>query len=451
MLTPIKQLKDKFSYYYLEFINSIGFYPAIISFCYLIAAILFLFIDNSGAGRFLTDHFSFLQLKDLNTAQIILSTLIGGIISLTVLSFSMVMIVLTQAANNLSPKLILGLISEKSHQFVLGNYLGSIIFFLTILISLRSLEIYTIPSLSVLFSIILGINCLALFVYFIHSISNSIQVTHITMEIFEQTRDMLKEQIRENSIDTTLNIEAPKENILKVKQTYYTKKSGFLQYVKFDHLVKLAKDNDMTIQMAGVIGNYYIEDTPLFYTSKTLGELDSDVVAKIYKQITFFYGETISNNYVYGFTQLMEVAVKAMSPGINDPGTAIVCVNYLTDLFIQKMKLNEKSYFKDEKGEIRLVVYPVEFNQLFHQCFSPIMQYGGKDIFVASSLLKAMETIARFDLGAQKHKTMLNEFAEGVLQILSQENITIPDKKYINAMLAYMNDSHSEYFNLDLI
>lgn len=182
-------LPRKITNTYRKMINSIGFYPSLLSVVFLIFSVITISIEYLPAIQNLKSLMSVVLVNSAENARTILSTLAGSIISLTVFSFSMVMIVLNSASASLSPRVVPGLITRKSHQIVLGFYLGSIIYSIIMLININKLDSgeTEIPALGVLFALVFGLICLGLFVFFIHSISRAIQVDNVLNGLFRQT------------------------------------------------------------------------------------------------------------------------------------------------------------------------------------------------------------------------------------------------------------------------
>ena len=144
---------------YREMINSIGFYPSVLSVGFLFFAIITMSVEYLAPVEQLKSFISVVLVDSAENARTILSTLAGSIISLTVFSFSMVMVVLNSASASLSPRVVPGLITRKSHQMVLGFYLGSIIYSIIMLININKLEggSTAIPSIGVLFALIFSV------------------------------------------------------------------------------------------------------------------------------------------------------------------------------------------------------------------------------------------------------------------------------------------------------
>ena len=119
---------------YRQVIDSIAFYPSLITFSFAVGAILIMWIEEYKVTTWMLENVSFLVVNNTNTARTLLSTFIGGLLSLTVFSFSMVMVALNQAAANFTPRLLPGIISNRRHQIVLGFYIGTILYCIVVLL-----------------------------------------------------------------------------------------------------------------------------------------------------------------------------------------------------------------------------------------------------------------------------------------------------------------------------
>jgi uncharacterized membrane protein len=417
---------------YNNITNSIAFYPVLITLLYLMLIFGMISLDHSAIAEVWIARFPWIAFKEMETGRTILSTLITGIISLIALSFSMVMVVLNQAISNYSPKVMVGLVSEKAHQFVLGNQLGAVIYFLILLFYLKDNETLRIPTFSISLSILLGIWAMILFVFFIHIISQSVQITNVIKHIHDQTLNSLKQLARK----TEQYCEPDTSQLAKLPYAYITDKPGFLQEVRIKHIVKVAIKHDMVIRLHGYLTNYIESRRPLFHSNvppETLSESDKNLV---YNSIIFYHKESVKANYAYGFTQLSEVAVKALSPGINDPGIARLCVQYLSDMFIELYYIKDKTVFTDAEGRIRLIIDKISFDELFNACITPIRQYGKKDLSIVRALLELIKVIGEQDKDEKRYQKILNQQAAF-------------DTKGINNLVEEMHSIKHNYFQLE--
>lgn len=163
--------------------DSIAFYPVAIAGLFALVAIAVLAIETHPAAKSLRDALP-AGLSDPDNARELLGTLITSIISLTVFSFSMVMVVLNGAASRLTPRVLPGLISDSRNRVILGIYLGSILYYLMMIAVVNKNEPDNLPTIGLLLGLLFGLLCLAMFVVFIRSVSQSIQVDWVLSQLY---------------------------------------------------------------------------------------------------------------------------------------------------------------------------------------------------------------------------------------------------------------------------
>jgi uncharacterized membrane protein len=285
---------------------------------------------------------------------------------------------------------------------------------------------------------------MVLFVYFIHTISRNIQITNIVKHIHDQTLIHLRKINRKNAHYTAPDT----KELAMLEHAYITDKPGFLQEVRVKKIVKVAAKYDMVIKLHGCLTNYIESRTPLFHANIAADKLAENDKKVIYSSIVFFHNESAKSNYVYGFTQLSEVAVKALSPGINDPGIARLCLQYLTDMFVELYHLKERCVFTDHTGKVRLIVNKINFPQLLNICITPIRQYGKKDLMIVKSLLELLKILALQDMQEMRYQHELNEQAKAILELCHEQEFPATDKQIIDAVVEDMTAQTNMYFHL---
>ena len=376
------QIKNYLISLYQTIVDSIAFIPSVISILAILLAILTLVAENYGATQYLQDAAPFLVIDNAGTARSMLSTLIGGLISLTVFSFSMVMILLNQASSNYSPRLLPALISNKRHQIVLGFYLGSIIYSILILIAIRTDGGGDqLPGFSVFIAIGLGILCLFQFVYFIHSISKEIQINYILKRVFKQTKKLLMQSEKNQQTDQ------PNIPDFQGWKKIVSGDSGYYQGHALTNLMDIAKQHQMAIYILPSEGSFVHEGVPVVQTEH---DLSQEACQEVLSCLTLTDQASVRNNYLLGFKQIVEIAVKAMSPGINDPGTAINAIDYLTELFTFRMKLQDIEVVTEDNDELPLYLSTIPFSQLLGNAMAALRQYCKHDYVVVKRLIQML-------------------------------------------------------------
>lgn len=377
--------------YYSKTVNSIAFYPALISLGFLLLSILMLELDFSETGKHIKSQLSWLSLRDASTARSILTTISGGIISLTVFSFSMVMILLNQAASQMSNRMLDSMIGNRFQQIILGFYIGTIVYSLFLLSTIRDITsgIY-VPALSIYLLLLFTVVDIFLFVYFLHYVTQSVKFETIINRIHKKTLHTLQHHCC-----------TEKANIFKPDgqraQTIYMPSSEYYQGFNKQSLIRFAEKHDVLVQMLHSPGLYLLEGSPLLIVFGDI-KLHKEDIDVLMNAIDLFDGQPIDKNAYYGYHQLAEVAIKALSPGINDPETAVLSIHALTDLFRFRLFNYLPSTLADEKMAIRVAIKELSFEELFVECFYPIWNYGKEDRYIQNSLLQMMEQLIDCDI-----------------------------------------------------
>lgn len=360
-------------------VNSIAFYPAVIATLYLGTSILMVYFDYSSLGKAIKSNWELLRLRDASTARSIISAITAGIISLTVFSFSMVMIVLNQAASQMSNRVLDKLIGNRFQQIILGCYIGTIVYSLFLLSTIRDIDdgIY-VPSLSTYLLILLTVIDIFLFIYFLHYITQSVKYEIIIDRIHNQTKKALNHTCR---LDT-----APEKAKSKGGHPLVAPHSGVLSGINRDGLRAVAKEKDCQVTILRPLGTFVLKDVPFMELSLAKETDFTKWKDELLVHIFISRDESIDDDFNYGFRQLKEVAVKALSPGVNDPGTAVTSLRALADLLAFRLNHYPSNTIKDENGVIRVVTNEPTFEEVFEHTMLPIWDYGKNDRMVLHEL-----------------------------------------------------------------
>lgn len=398
---------------YNKVVNSIAFIPAILTVLFLFTAALMISFDFSEAGKDIKRDMDFLRLRDASTARAIIQAIVAGIISLAVFSFTMVMVILNQAASNMSNRILDKLIGNRFQQTVLGIYIGTIVYGLFLLSSIRDIDsgVY-IPALSIYVLMILTVLDIFLFIYFLHYVTRSIKYSTIIKRVSEET----KNSIRKNCL---LSADPGVDNFIEAGERIPAKKSAVFQGFNTEALLALSEKHDLSIHFPHEAGSFILAGMHLF-SIQTKSPLSSEVADKLYALVYFERDENIALDYKYGFRQLMEIAVKALSPGINDPGTAVEALRSMIDLLMYRAENFPHIVLKDKAGNARIFLKQTHPEEIFNRYVLPVWDYGKNDRLVA------------------------NEFIH-ILKMLMERNSFPAVNKLYQSALSHGN-SHFEYF-----
>ncbi|QPH40888.1 DUF2254 domain-containing protein [Pedobacter endophyticus] len=364
---------------YFKIVSSIAFIPAVVALLFLILSLVMVQFDYSDAGKAIKANAHWLTLKDASTARSIISTITGGIISLTVFSFSMVMILLNQAASQMSNRILDKLIGNRFQQIVLGFYIGTIVYALFLMSTIRDIDsgVY-VPAISTYLLISFTVIDIFLFIYFLHYVTQSVKYETIIHQISDTTQRALEKNWQFSTVTQTCTLTASGLNLPANKSGVY---QGFME----KPLLALCKRENLILSIDVPTGTSLIEGTP-FIRFLNVQSVSRDVKDQINGTINIHGGQSIANNYFYGLRQLTEVALKALSPGINDPGTAILSLQALGQLLAFRALHYPGNTLQDDEKTTRIFIRERTFEEIFEDCIFPIWDYGKKDRMLINAL-----------------------------------------------------------------
>ncbi len=395
-----------------KMVNSIAFYPAIIAIAFLVLSIVSIAFDFSAKGMQIKSHLQWLKLRDASTARSIISSITAGIISLTVFSFSMVMIVLNQTASQLSNRILDKLIGSRFQQVVLGIYVGTIVYSLFLLSTVRDVDSgVQIPALSTYFLIILTIVDIFLFIYFLHYITQSVKYEVIIQRIFKETKA---------SLEHCCKLQKPPAEAILFESEYLITAAASGIYEGFDKqiLMRICNENDCILYLMHSPGTFVLKGLPVIKMDKTL---PTKTIQEIQKELYVQASESIEENYFFGFKQLTELALKALSPGINDPGTAIQSLRSLFQLYAYRINAFPENTLKNSDMQVKIILKELSFEQIFEQTIFPIWDYGKHDRLVQNEVRHLLQTFLRISPSSRIAATLLQEVKQQMIKSLSRE------------------------------
>ncbi|MCL6217430.1 DUF2254 domain-containing protein [Zunongwangia pacifica] len=413
----------------LSFFNAIrsriAFYPTVIALLGFLFTFITLFLEEYGASDLLRKNFPSLIVNSGDTALSVLGAIITGLISMMVFSFSMVMVLLNQATNNYSPRLLPGLISDRKHQTVLGIYLATILYCIFIMVAINpDVSPKKLPGFSVFLGILFTVICMGAFIYFIHTISQSIQISNILEHIHHQSKKRLSKLLdsERNQTDNFPNTDN--------WHVYTAQKSGYFQNLSIANMLDLCEELETKFHILPVKGIFILKGTPVFRSEK---KLDNDNVDEILANFNFARKELVADNYVLAFKQITEIIAKAMSPGINDPGTAVNAIDYLTELLALRMLKKDCSIVKRE-DKCLLKLNTVDFKDLLYNVLVTIRTYCSHDLIIIQKIGVMFQYLLQQEQKEAYYKEIIRReatfFFNSALEAIESENDIEIIKKY---------------------
>ena len=328
----------------------------------------------------------FLYSGSAEEAPQFLASLVTAMITMATLVVSITMVVLTLAAQQLGPRLIRNFMADRRTQATLGLFVATVVYLLLVLRTAYG-NVERVPNLAVSGGTLLVLLCLVALLVFVHHLARSI----IADNTIERVGEVLDADIARLLPDRDAEQEsAPATRPAETGTLLSLNASGYVQALDYDGLVDCAKDANATIEITFkpgrhvVAGSTYAWISPAEAASEELcGEIESCVILG---------GERASvQDLETSIRQLVEVALRALSPGINDPFTAMAVIDRLTTSLAKIMRRGPaQCIWTDDDGTVRLLAPRSTFGGIVEEAFRQIRQHGSKQPAILIRLAESL-------------------------------------------------------------
>ena len=385
--------------------SSFWFVPGLMMVAAIVAAIGLIHFDAT-VGLSLLDKYSILNLSP-PAARSILSAIVGAIVTSTGVVFSMTIVTLSLASSQFGSRLIRTYRNRRSTHFALGIFVATSLFCILVLTSIRETESYSfVPITAVGVGILLTIVCLTTLVFYIHDISNAIQAPNV---IQSSANDLNKaiDRIFPSQIGEGLDETASKANQQSIELEepdllIDSEQVGYIHSIENETIMDLARKHEIVIGLKVQPGDFVYETCQIaevFAGVSTLSELDDEALEDLKDDVRncliVGFDRTPKQDIRYAFNELVEIAVRALSPGINDPYTAITCIDRVQAALARvKQRETPSSHRMDEDSkELRVIVAPVTLEDCIDESLGMIAGYVDGNPKVKARLKQAFDDL----------------------------------------------------------
>ncbi len=409
----------KVIFFWKELLASFWFVPVLIILLSILLSIGLVSLDSYISLPENT-WLKFFLVNNSDSARIILSTISGAMIGVAGTVFSVTLVALTLASSQFGPRLIKNFMYVRLNQIVLGSYIATYLYCLLVLNAIKDSDTYTfIPSISILVAIIAAIANIILLIIFIHQIAVSIQADKVISNISDLLSkqvgtlfpDKMGEEPQEQDFEEETAIAAyPKSHTIK------SPKSAYLQYIDSEVLLERIAAKNSLLKLGHRPGSFIVkgEEIGVLYTDQDWNQEAKD---DLLNQFVFGKTKTSQQDLEFSIHQMVEIAARALSPGVNDPYTAIACIDNLTATmcYLAQAKFPSK-YRIDKEGNLRIIADVLDFEGVLDASFNQIRQFSGGSTAVIIRLAEALRTILNFT-NRENHKKAVIYHAEMVWRL----------------------------------
>lgn len=371
--------------------SSLWFVPAVFAGGAFLLAIVTLVIDRQLAPD---GPAFFLFGGTAEGARSVLATIAQSMLTFTALVFTITMLVLQLASSQLSPRVMRTFLRDRGNQLVLGLFIATFLYTLLVLRDIRSPDAGSefVPGLSIFVAFLLLIASVGAFIYYIDHMAHAIRATAVLDNIAAETRQAIDRLFPE-----TLGAEPepPPPEVppaSEVDRIVRAPSSGILVNVEETGLLDALRDSDSVAELVPMVGDFLPQGAPLI---RVRGEADDDLADRLRNQLTLGSERTLQQDALFGFRQIVDVGVRALSPGTNDPTTAVQAIDRLHDLLRRLADRSFPSVVRlDHDGQPRLIVPRPEWSDYVRLAVDELRISGSGQIQVMRRLRGLLEDLA---------------------------------------------------------
>ncbi|MBA2627791.1 MAG: DUF2254 domain-containing protein [Gemmatimonadales bacterium] len=369
-------------------------------------------------------------------ARGVLSTIAGSLITVTGVVFSVTIVALQLASSQFTPRLLRSFVADRANQMVLGVFIGTFTYTLLVLRTTRAAapdggDDGFVPQVAVSVAVLLLLVSIAALIFFIDHAARSVQASVIldreTRQTLAQVWRSFPDEIGEEGDEpgTTAAPDGPGAPV-------FATRSGYLQAIPGGGLLALAADHDIVVRVDIAVGCFVLVGRPLA-TIWPASRADDDLCDALRRIIVLGPERTPEQDVGYGIVEIADIAVRALSPGVNDPTTAMLCIDRLSEILAARSSRRHLADARvDENGCLRVIVQDSVFADSAALAFDQIRFYGVENPAIARKLLTTCMELA--SLVSPAARPALARQVDAVLFSIERSDMIPADRSALDAV-----------------
>ena len=324
-------------------------------------------------------------------ARALLSATAGAIITTLGLVVSITVLTLSIAASQFGQRLLRRYMRDRGTQACIGVFAATFVFSLLTLLSVTSRpnEKEYVPWLSIWISTVWALACIGVLVYYINHVALSIQVNNVLAELSADFRWAIQQNCSQKGLSRASIPEVRPDMAFRASVT------GYIQSIAYPALVAAAAEADVILRFAFRPGEFVIKGVTLAVAEGTVS--GSRLEEAFERTVRIGVRRTLVQDPEFAIAQIVEIALRAMSTGINDPNTAVACVNWLSDGLKELAQVTSiNPLHLDSRGNIRVIECVKGFQNVVAAAYDPIRQVARNSPMLTIGMLNAISLIAPF-------------------------------------------------------
>jgi uncharacterized membrane protein len=369
-----------------------------------------------------------------DAARQILTAIAAAIITVLGLVFSITIVALTLASTQFGPRMLRNFIRNFGTQFTLGVFVATFLYSILALLSISQQGGHPfVPHLSITFDFVLVLADLAVLIYFIHHVATSIQLNQVIAGIAADLISAIDAQAAADEYDRRRAVIQAGPSVPDLTAwlgdhgaEVVAVKSGFLQVIDHELLIRTAGTAHAVVRLVHRPGHFVVEGRSLALVWPPEA---APVIARALERAHFIGPyRTRSQDMVLAIDQLVEIGTRALSPAVNDPFTALACIDWLGAGLCKITAASRPDHVhRDHSGYIRLIEAALPYQRLVNGALDKVRQAGRGMPAVTMRQLEALARVMEFTAGEDQRSVLMRQ-ADMLLRS-SEETIPEPNDR----------------------
>lgn len=380
---------------------SYWFVPSVMALLAILVGALIVWLDAGPAAGVL-DGLGWYQQAKPDGAHQVLSTIAGSMITVAGVVFSITIVAIAYAASQFGPRILSNFLSDRGNQVTLGTFIATFAYCLVVLRTIRGGDDGAfVPQMAVMVGLLLALCSIAVLIYFIHHVPSSIHINNVVAHIGKQ---LLRSTAERFPADVGIPVDAGEqdtdrrpivlENQHDEAQAVCAGKTGYIGAVDDEALIDAARRHNLMLKLHHVPGDYVFEDDPLVtaFPADQVSDSSNSAIRSCY---SVGNNRTPSQDIFFLIDELVEIAARALSSGVNDPYTAMTCLDWLGAAASRLAQRRMPSAYRaDEDGTLRVIALPQSFADYLERGFGRLRQYLARDMNATLHALNALAKVS---------------------------------------------------------
>ncbi len=391
-------MKIKLATFWEKLNGSFWFLPGLMVLASIALALIMISIDQRQPGASIP-ALEWLYTASPDGARSLLSMIGGSMISVAGVTFSITIATLSFASAQLGPRLLNNFMRDRTTQSVLGIFVAMFTYCLLVLRVVRSSDDVTfVPHLAVTVAVLLALLSLGMLIYFFHHVSTMLQAPNVIAHIGQELEAAIERLFskgaqRDHYEQELLSEDDIPEDIEENNTAIMTEASGYLQSVDYSALKQVAHEEDLLLKLLYRPGEFVAKGSEIvmIYPEQKVSD---ETQKTIHSALTVGTVRLRVQDIEFAIDQLVEIAVRALSPGVNDPFTAIACLDQFSTILSDLAERTIPSgYYYSDEDNLRVISKALTFGGLVNEAFNQIRRHGRGDVAVMIRLLEVIASI----------------------------------------------------------